>query len=58
MPHFWPNESHNDCDKMSAVATVLAVYIGYARETLAANSPSHSSVAIGGDVNLRRENDG
>ena len=50
MPHFWPNKSHNDCDKMSAVATALTVYIGYARETLAADRPSHSSVAIGRDV--------
>ena len=50
MPHFWPNKSHNDCDKMSAVATALTVYIGYARETLAAYRPSNTSVAIGRDV--------
>jgi hypothetical protein len=47
MPHFWPNKSHNDCDKMSAVATALTVYIGYARETLAAYRPSNTVVVIG-----------
>lgn len=58
MPHFWRNESHNDCDRMSLVATALNVYIGYTHETLAANRPSHTSVAIGRDVNLRKEKRG
>ena len=50
MLHFWLKKAHNAFVRITAVATALNVDIGYPHETLAANRPSHSSVAIGGEV--------